>query len=358
MDRIERIVLLAALVLLAIACFVVLRPFLSAVLWAGILALATWPIFCRVRSQLGGRSNIAAGVMTTVFILVLVLPLALGGIAIAQHADPWIDTIRDWMESGLPLPPAWVEGVPVAGHWMHTKWLAVATDSSALTRELKPLVDPAKQVALAVGRGLGEGVVTLALSAMILFFFWRDGDVLAARVRTMAERIAGQRALQLADVAHATIRGTVYGILGTALAQGLLAAIGFGVSGVPAAALLGVATFFLSVVPVGPPLVWGPAAIWLYYQGQPGWAIFLVIWGVAVVSSIDNFLKPLLISRGSNLPFILVLIGVLGGVIAFGFVGVFLGPTLLAVAYRLIDEWTAQRTFDAQVPAADADIGP
>ncbi len=183
-------------------------------------------------------------------------------------------------------------------------------------------------------------MATLFLSALIVFFFWRDGDELSARARRMAQRVAGERALQLAEVAKGTIRGTVYGILGTALAQGALAFVGFLIAGIPGAFLLGVGTFFLSVVPVGPPLIWAPAAFWLYEQGETGWAIALVVWGVAVISSVDNFLKPLLISRGSKLPFILVLLGVLGGVVAFGFVGIFLGPTLLAVAYRLLDEWT------------------
>ena len=130
--------------------------------------------------------------------------------------------------------------------------------------------------------------------------------------------------------------GVVYGILGTALAQGVVAGIGFLIAGVPGAALLGLLTFFLSVVPVGPPMIWIPAAIWLFVQGSTGWAIFLGLWGVFVVSMVDNVLKPMIISHGSHLPFMLVLLGVLGGVAAFGFVGIFLGPTLLAVGYRMV----------------------
>ena len=356
MDRIERLVLIAALSLLTVACVLVLRPFLSAVLWAGILALATWPIFCRLQLWLGGRPGVTAAVMTTVFLLVLVVPLGFGGMAIAQHADRWFDLAHDSVVSGMPAPPDWVVGLPVVGEWLHARWLLVAGDSGALSRELQPLVDPARKLAFATARGLGEGMVTLGFSALIVFFFWRDGAVIAGRFRRVAERLAGERALRLADVAHGTIRGTVYGILGTALAQGILASIGFAVSGVPAAALLGVATFFLSVVPVGPPLIWAPAAFWLYQSGETGWAIFLAVWGLAVVSSVDNFVKPILISRGSNLPFILVLFGVIGGVAAFGFVGVFLGPTLLAVAYRLIDEWTS-RPVEMQDESSEAGSG-
>jgi predicted PurR-regulated permease PerM len=146
----------------------------------------------------------------------------------------------------------------------------------------------------------------------------------------------------LLGIMHDTVSGVIYGILGTGLAQGVLAAIGFVIAGVPGAVLLGGATFFLSVVPVGPPLVWGGAAIWLFQQGQPGWAVFVAIWGFFVVSTVDNVIKPFIISRGANLPFAIVFLGVLGGVLAFGVIGAFLGPTLLAVGYRLSTEWTTE----------------
>jgi len=141
----------------------------------------------------------------------------------------------------------------------------------------------------------------------------------------------------------------VYGIVGTAIAQGLVAFIGFLIAGVPGAALLGFLTFLLSMVPVGPPLIWAGAVIWLAFKSSTGWAIFMVIWGFFVISGIDNVIKPLLISRGSSLPFVLVMLGVFGGVFAFGFVGIFLGPTLLAVGYSLVRMWTQ--------PAADKTAG-
>jgi predicted PurR-regulated permease PerM len=140
-------------------------------------------------------------------------------------------------------------------------------------------------------------------------------------------------------VAGNTVRGVVYGILGTAIVQGVIAGIGFLIAGIPGAMLLGMLTFFLSVVPMGPPLVWIPCTIWLFSQGRTGMGIFMIVWGIGV-SSIDNVVKPWLISQGSAMPFVLIFFGVLGGALAFGFIGVFLGPTLLAVAYRLIEEWS------------------
>lgn len=161
------------------------------------------------------------------------------------------------------------------------------------------------------------------------------------------------RAAYLLGIARTTVTGVIYGILGTGLAQGVLATAGFAVAGVPGAVLLGVATFFLSVVPVGPPLVWTGAVIWLFQQGEPGWAIFVAAWGFLVVSTVDNVIMPFIISRGARLPFAVVLLGVLGGLLAFGVIGVFLGPTLLAVGYRLATEWTAA----GSAPTRNADDG-
>lgn len=153
-------------------------------------------------------------------------------------------------------------------------------------------------------------------------------------------RVAGERAEYLLALAGSTVKGVVYGILGTALVQAVLAGFGFWMAGVPAPALLGLVTFFLSVVPGGPVIVWLPAAIWLYQGGSTGWAIFVVIWGLLVVGMADNVIKPILIGKNSDMPLILVMLGILGGAFAFGFLGVFIGPTLLAVAYTVLHDWT------------------
>src|SRR5438045_5453912 len=152
--------------------------------------------------------------------------------------------------------------------------------------------------------------------------------------------------MHLLEIAGNTVRGVVYGILGTGLVQAVMAGIGFFIAGVPGAALLALLTFFLSVVPVGPPLVWIPAALWLFHQGSTGWGIFMLVWGM-LVSSVDNVVKPWLISQGSDLQFLLILFGFLGGPLMFGFIGVFIGPTLLAVGYRLFTEWVAVATAPA-----------
>ncbi|RYE80204.1 MAG: AI-2E family transporter, partial [Oxalobacteraceae bacterium] len=156
-------------------------------------------------------------------------------------------------------------------------------------------------------------------------------------------RIMGEEADAVSAIVSQTVRGVMYGLLGTALAQGLVAALGFAIAGVPAILLLSVLVFVSSLIPLGPPIIWGGAALWLFYQGSTGWGVFMLVWGFFAISGVDNVVRPMLISRGSSLPFLLTLLGVLGGVIAFGFVGLFIGPTLLAVGYSLMSGWTHTR---------------
>jgi predicted PurR-regulated permease PerM len=189
---------------------------------------------------------------------------------------------------------------------------------------------------------LAGGLLQLALSILIAFFIFRDGTSAAKHVSNAVERIAGEHGKHLLELAGSTVRGVVYGILGTAFVQAVMAGIGFLLAGVPGAGVLALLTFFLSAVPFGPPLIFLPAALWLFHQGSTGWGVFMLVWGAAL-STVDNFIKPWLISRDSAMPFLLILFGVLGGAITFGAIGVFLGPTLLAVGYRLLNEWTSTR---------------
>jgi predicted PurR-regulated permease PerM len=351
-ERVERLLWPTALALLAVACALVLRPFLSAILWAAILAFTTWPLYRRVRARTGDRPALAASMMTLAIACALIIPIAIAALGLAYNADTLSVTVKGWLGQGLPEPPAWVESLPVAGEWVREHWSTIARDRSTLAQTLEQFAGPAKGWLLVIGRAMLEGTATLLVSTLICFFLYRDGDAIAERGRRLLMRVAGPDALRLLEVAEGTIQGVVYGIIGTALAQAVLQVIGLLLAGVPGALLLGGLTFFLSVVPVGPPMVWGGAAAWLYFNGQMGWAIFVALWGFFVVSTVDNVIKPYLIARGANLPFVLVLLGVLGGVLAFGVIGVFIGPTLLAVGYRVMLEWSAMRQEEAG--AADA----
>ena len=270
----------------------------------------------------------------------IILPLAFIAFTLADAVGPLIEWLRGMLVHGLPMLPEWVRAIPLAGDSLDVWWREVASSKEKLADLLQKLAHPAQQGAINFGLLLGEGVLEMSLVSFLGFFFYRDGEALVTSVRSAMKRVAGDLEPGLMLTVGGTIQGVVYGLVGTAIAQGLLALIGFLIAGIPGAMLLGFLTFVLSIVPIGPPLLWGGATAWLIYQDQMGWAIFMAAWGFFLISGIDNVIKPLLISRGSNLPFVLVLIGVFGGVVAFGFVGIFIGPTLMAIGYTLAQRWT------------------
>jgi predicted PurR-regulated permease PerM len=338
-SRIDRTITLVVLAVLIGGVYLVLQPFLSAIVWAAILAATTWPLYHWMVGRVG-RPMVAATVMTLLILTVVVAPFVIVGATLAENADRLLEFTRNFIARGPPEPPEWLGKLPLVGERAAAYWASFAHDGAGLLAELKRLVDPLRQFGLAAGAVVGDGLLQLTLSVFIAFFFFRDGEAIMARMRGAVSRIAPTRGLHMLEVASATTRAVVYGILGTALAQGVLMAVGLYIVGIKAAPLLGLLTFFLSPVPVGPPLVWIPTGLWLIFaQGETAWGIFLLIWGALIVSSVDNVLKPMIISRGSDLPFILVMLGVFGGVIAFGFIGVFLGPVLLAIGFALVKEW-------------------
>lgn len=339
-QQIERMVAWVVLALLATGCFMVLGPFMSALLWAIILCFSTWPLYQQAERLLGGRRTLAAALMTLLWAATLVVPFVIVGVTLNDNVANLIAALQ----AGPPEPPAWIGKLPIVGIRLQNYWHSLAQDGVRWTAELQKLVALTGRWLLDTGLVFGGELVRLAFSVFIVFFLYRDGAAIAARLDVGVERIGGDRARRLLRLAGATVDGVVYGLVGTALAQGILAGFGFWVAGVPGPFFLGLLTFSLSVIPMGPPLIWVPASLWLFQQGATGWGIFLTAWGFFVVSSVDNLLKPYLISQGSNLPFILVLLGVLGGALAFGFIGIFLGPTLLAVGYNLLRGWTLSTT--------------
>jgi predicted PurR-regulated permease PerM len=333
---------IALLTLLVISTVLVLRPFLASLILAAVLAYATWPVYGWLLSRCRLRPGKAALVMTLLLLSTLVTPFAIMGWSLADNAVELLRLVREALNSPLPPPSDWLAKVPLVGGYLNEQWLALMQlDEGALLVRLKQyfLHLPLKEWAIAAGGALGQGVVLISFSVLICFFFYRDGPAITDRVQRLMEHLTGHRAKQLIEVTAGTVSRVVNGILGTALAQSVLALLGFWIAGVPAAMLLGLLTFFLSIVPMGPPLVWVPAAIWLYVHGQTGWAIFLVVYGALLISSIDNVVKPYLISRGGSLPLLLVFMGVLGGLLAFGFIGVVLGPVVLAISFALLSEW-------------------
>ena len=344
-SRIERGIAAALLTGLAIASFLVLRPFMAAILGAAILVFATWPIFSAIQRRLAIGRSLAALLMILAAFSVLLAPLVFVVADFADDARRLVQNGRALFAEGLPPPPGWLNSIPVIGHNLDEQWRRIAGDAS----EVQVILAPYAQVlgrwgfdaGVNVGLGLAQGTMELALALFVAFFLYRDGAALAGRLQGGAMRLLGTRGERLLNVAGNTVQAVVYGVVGTALIQGLLMLIGLWIAGVPSIVLLSFLTCLTSPLPVGPPLIWLGAAAWLYATSGIGWAIFMLAWGAGLVSMADNIVRPLLISRGGTTPIVLTLLGIIGGVVAFGFLGLVLGPTILAVFYTLIHEWTA-----------------
>ncbi|NBA97335.1 AI-2E family transporter [Pseudomonas sp. R5(2019)] len=318
----------------------VMAPFISALLWGAILAFASWPLMRLLTRWLGGRETLAAALLTTLWILLVALPLVWLGFNLADHVRDATAFIRDVRVDGLPDAPHWLGGIPLVGERLLVIWNTIDEQGAALLANIKPYLGQVGNWLLARSAQIGGGILELILSLVFVFFFYRDGPRLAAFTQRLLERLIGERAEYYLGLVAGTVQRVVNGVIGTAAAQAVLALIGFLIAGVPGALVLGIVTFLLSLIPMGPPLVWIPATAWLAWKGDYGTAIFLGIWGTFIISGVDNVLKPYLISRGGNLPLVIVLLGVFGGLLAFGFIGLFIGPTLLAVAYSLLLDWS------------------
>jgi predicted PurR-regulated permease PerM len=335
----ERLLLTALIGGVAAGCVLVLYPFLSALLWAAILVFTTWPVaeWLRINLRLGHSGT--AVLMVVLTAIVLVLPLALvapGGASDVNHLHK---VIEDALAGGLPGAPGWVFDIPVVGPSFGGLWDRWAADISALGEALQPYFGIVLEDALSLLLGIAHGVLLFVLALFVAFFFYLYGEELAVRLRVILHRIGGTRADRMIMVTGATVRGVVYGILLTAIAQGVLTAVGLWIAGVPRPVLLGAVAGLLSVLPVGAPLVWIPAAIWLMASGSIGHGIFLAVYGAVVVSGANEVIRPWFITRGARLPFLLTVLGVLGGAVAFGLLGIFLGPVLLGVGFTLVSEW-------------------
>ena len=335
----ERLLMTLLIGGIAVGCTLVLRPFLSAVLWAAILTFSTWPIceWLRLRLRLGHMG--AAGLMVAIVAVGVVLPLALAAPGGADDIERLRLLAQGAVQAGLPGAPPWLRGVPVLGPGLANLWDSWAADLGAMGAFFRPYLGVVAQFGLSVALGVVSGILEFVLALLIAFFFYASGERLAAVLAALLRRIAGERADRLIDVTGATVRGVVYGILGTAIVQAILTAAGLWLVGVPRPALLGVIAGSMSVLPVGAPAVWIPAALWLLSDGHTVRAVALVAYGVVFITGSDSVIRPYFIARGAQLPFLLTLLGVLGGALAFGLLGVFVGPVLLGVGYTLVREW-------------------
>ncbi|NWF07664.1 AI-2E family transporter [Pseudomonas salomonii] len=342
----DRLLVQILLLVLFGASFWVMAPFWSALFWGAVLAFASWPLMRLLTRWLGGRESLAAGILTLGWMLLVAVPLVWLGFNLADHVRDAVGLIKDIQVDGLPAAPAWLSSIPFVGERLVATWDSIDQQGAALMVSIKPYLGQVGNWLLARSAQIGGGILELTLSLVFVFFFYRDGPRLAMFAHRLLERLIGERAGYYIELVAGTVQRVVNGVIGTAAAQALLALIGFLIAGVPGALVLGIVTFLLSLIPMGPPLVWIPATAWLAWKGDYTYAVFLGVWGTFIISGVDNVLKPYLISRGGNLPLVIVLLGVFGGLIAFGFIGLFIGPTLLAVAYSLLTDWSATQSQD------------
>lgn len=345
---VEKALGLILLLVLAVGCILVLKPFLTAIFLAVILCVSTWRVFRWIDNLLGRRPTPAALLMTLITAGFLVLPLLALGANLADDVARLTAAVRSAIDQGLP-PPEWLGRLPLIGAEADRVWTQVSQQGAELGPTLAPYLQPLREWALHQGASLLSGTLQVVFGVILAFFLYRDGAYVESRVEWAMTRLGGWRAQRVLQTAGMTIVSVVNGVLGTALVQGILLGVSFWLAGVPGAIVLGAVGVVLTLVPMGLTMLWLPTALWLMSQGHTGWAVFVMAWNGLFVGTLDNVLRPYLISRGVRMPMVLIFLGVLGGLIAFGIVGVFLGPVLLAVAHTLFQDWGR---------ANDAALGP
>ena len=351
----ERAFLLLLFAGLLFGILAVLQPFATGILFGAILAIAAWPLR-ELLLRRGLTRGLAATLLLLLALAVVALPLVAVAPSLAERLSQGGNRVQEYF-AGSPQVPARLADLPVVGERLAKVWNRAMLAEGGIRTMLEPYSESLRQGFVGVAGALAQSVLQIILSLVVATFFWVSGDVLAATLRDILRRLAGDTADAVMDVAAGAVRSVAYGVVGTAVIQAVIMAFGLVVAGVPGAILLGFVTLMLALSQIGAPLIiaiWVGATIWLFGQDQHGWGIFMIFWGV-VVTVIDNFIKPFLIGFGVAIPLSLTILGVFGGFVAFGFLGLFIGPTLIAVGYTLLNTWrAASASSEAAVSRRDA----
>ena len=332
---------LAVLFVLALICLCawIALPFLSATLWATTIAISTWPILIKLQSKLGGRRGLATAIMTIGLLLLLVVPLTLAVGALVSNMDTIIAKVNSLKTLQLPPPPAWVARIPFRGPQLSAEWHKAASEGpGGLATRIAPYGGQALRWFAARVGGLGAMVLQFLLSVIIAAILYVNGETAARGFRRLAKRLAGANGDRVAVLAAATIRGVAMGVIITAIVQTLIASAGLLIASIPGAGFIAAAVLIFCVAQLGPFLVLLPVIIWKFNSGDTLGGVVMVVFTL-IAGTIDNFLRPFLIKKGADLPLLLIISGVIGGMIGFGVMGIFVGPVILAVTYVLLREW-------------------
>lgn len=329
----------AFLAMLATAAFWVLSPFLTAILWATIISVAIWPVLMRLEAVLGGRRGLAVAIITTAILLVVFVPVTLALMTIVRNAQHVTTELKYLEGVALPAAPPWLARIPFGGERLAAGWARFAgLDAQQRLAELTPYVQTALQWFAVKAGSVGMMLMQFLLTAIVSAIVLTNGEKVRDALLRFAERLAGRQGREAALQAARAIRGVVLGVVVTAIMQAAIGGAGLFIAGFPAAALLTAVMLFLCLAQLGPMLVLVPAVIWLYWSGGTMAATILLV--ITVIAGVlDNLVRPWLIKRGANLPLVLIFAGVIGGLLAFGITGLFIGPVVLTVAYTLLAAW-------------------
>lgn len=328
------------------AAFLIMRPFVPALIWATMIVVATWPLMLSVQEKLWRRRWLAVVVMTLVMLLVFVVPLSLAVGAIVANADEMAGWAHSLRTLALPPPPDWLANLPVVGEKVTARWREIAAfGPDELGQKVAPYARDALTWFVQQVGSFGLMAVQFLLTVIIAAILYANGEAAATGLSRFGLRLAGVRGEEMVSLAGQAIRGVALGVVLTAIIQAVLAGIGLAVTGVPLAAVLTAVIFMLCVAQVGPGLVLFGAVAWLYWKDENAWATGLLVWTL-FVGTIDNVIRPFLIKKGADLPLLLIFAGVIGGLLSLGLVGIFVGPVILAVTYTLAAAWVEQRSPD------------
>ena len=325
--------------LLIVATLWVLRPFLAPTIWAMMIVVSTWPMMRWIQARLWGRRGLAVTVMSLLILTLLVVPLMLAIGTIVRHADDIVAQAAILSGYVLSPPPPWVEQLPLVGENLARLWeQAAAAGSSGLVSRIVPYADDIAKWFVSQAGSLGMVFVQFLIMVGLAAIMYASGERAALALRRFGRRLAGPPGEDVVKLAGQAIRGVALGVGVTAVLQAGAGGIGLAIAGVPFAGLLTAVMLLLCIAQLGPALVMFTAVAWVYWSGETGWGTFLLVWAL-VVSTMDNIVRPALIKLGADLPLLLIFAGVIGGLLAFGLIGIFVGPVVLAVAYTLVDAW-------------------
>ncbi len=335
---------------LILAAFWVLRAFIGPAIWAAMIVVATWPLMRRLQARLWNSRPAAVAVMTLALLILFVLPVALIIATLVQNTNEISAAIKQLSQLRMPTPPAWLATLPLVGERIRVFWeTTVAAGSAELWPQIQPYAGQVARWLLAQVGGVGFLMAQVLLIVVMSALMYAQGEVAAGGLLRFGRRLAGEHGEATVVLVGQAIRGVALGVGVTAVVQSVLGGIGLAVAGVPYAGLLSGVMLVLCLAQVGPVLVLLPAVVWLYWTGDNGWGTLLAVVTV-VVCTLDNFLRPMLIRMGADLPLLLIFIGVIGGLLAFGLVGIFVGPVVLAVVYTLVQAWVYEEPGEAPPP--------